>query len=197
MENEQAEIEQRAGHRLAIDHEMFFRQMPAARAHHQHRRIGLDDVVLAFRRGVVDRAGHRIAKVELAVDQASNVGAVESSKSAMKTFAPELSALMIILRSTGTGDLDAPVLQRGRNRGDAPIGIADRCGLGCEIGQIAGVVSRLPFVARAQQREATAVETMMQVGKELARRFAEDLAMGRRQWRADLRRHTGRGCNHG
>ena len=31
----------------------------------------------------------------------SHVGVVESSKSAMKTFAPEFNALMIILRSTG------------------------------------------------------------------------------------------------
>ena len=31
----------------------------------------------------------------------SQVGELESSKSAMKTLAPEFSALMIILRSTG------------------------------------------------------------------------------------------------
>jgi hypothetical protein len=43
----------------------------------------------------------------------SQVGEFESSKSAMKTFAPELSALMIVLRSTG------PVIstRRGREHG--------------------------------------------------------------------------------
>ncbi len=70
VEREETEIEQRARHRLAVDHEMLFRQMPAARAHHQHRGIGLDLVVLALGRCVVDRAGDRVAKIELAVDEA-------------------------------------------------------------------------------------------------------------------------------
>ncbi len=44
------------------------------------------------------------------------VGELESSKSAMKTLAPELSALMIIFRSTG------PVISTRRSRRSAGIG---------------------------------------------------------------------------
>ncbi len=44
---------------------------------------------------------HRVDQVGLAGDDVPHVGEVASSKSAMNTCAPELSALMIILRSTG------------------------------------------------------------------------------------------------
>ena len=46
----------------------------------------------------------------------SQVGVVESSKSAMKTLAPELRALMIILRSTG------PVISTRRSWRSAGMG---------------------------------------------------------------------------
>jgi hypothetical protein len=46
----------------------------------------------------------------------SQVGVFESSKSDMNTFAPELSALMIILRSTG------PVISARRSCGSAGAG---------------------------------------------------------------------------
>ncbi len=44
----------------------------------------------------------------------------------MNTFAPELSALMIILAIGRAGDLDAAVLQILRDRGDLPVALADR-----------------------------------------------------------------------
>ena len=49
-----------------------------------------------------------------------HVGAFASSKSAMKTRAPELSALIIILRSTGPVISTAPVLQVRRRLRDPP-----------------------------------------------------------------------------
>ena len=59
---------------------------------------------------------------------------LESSKSAMKTFAPELSALMIILRSTG------PVISTRRSRMSAGMG--------------ATVQSRLADLARSRRRKS-------------------------------------------
>ena len=63
----------------------------------------------------------------------SQVGELASSKSAMNTFAPELSALMTILRSDRPGDLDAAIAQVGRDRRDRPRGVAHRSGLGQEV----------------------------------------------------------------
>jgi hypothetical protein len=72
----------------------------------------------------------------------AQVGRSESSKSAMNTFAPEFSALMIILRVDRPGDLDPAVLQRRRDRCDAPVAGADGAGVGTEIRQLAGIETR-------------------------------------------------------
>ena len=93
---------------------------------------------------------------------------MESSKSAMKTFAPELSALMIILRSTG------PVISTRRSSRSAGIGATVQSpsriarGLGQEVGQLAGVEARLALGA-ARQRGAARLgpEAPLEVDDEL------------------------------
>ena len=106
---------------LAVDQEMLLHQVPAARTHHQRRRRFAQFVALAFGTGVADRSVDRIAQIDLALEDVLQVGEFESSKSAMKTLAPEFSALMIILRSVGPGDLHAAVQQVGGNRRDLPV----------------------------------------------------------------------------
>ena len=94
------------------------------------------------------------------------VGVFESSKSAMKTFAPEFNALMIILRSTG------PVISTRRSRmsfgSGATVHSASRISLRLfqKIGLLAGVDSLLPFMARVEQRFAPGVERALQVDDE-------------------------------
>ncbi len=102
-----------------------------------------------------------------------------SSKSAMNTLAPQFRALMIILRSTGAGDLDAAVQQVCGDRRDAPVGGADVRGLGQEVGQVAGVEAGLTRLAGFQQLAATGVEAAMQVGHEGQRVMAQDLVEAR------------------
>ena len=63
----------------------------------------------------------------------------------MNTRAPELSALITILRVGRAGDLDPAVVQVGGRRRDPPVGVADRGGVGAEVGQLAGVEARLPL----------------------------------------------------
>ena len=48
----------------------------------------------------------------------------------MKTLAPELSALMTILRSTGSGDLDLAIEEIAGRRSDLPVRVPDRARLG-------------------------------------------------------------------
>ena len=66
-------------------------------------------------RGVVSERSRRTARIRLACPSTrlAQVGHNESSKSAMKTLAPEFSALMTILRSGG------PVISTRRSRGPA------------------------------------------------------------------------------
>ena len=73
------------------------------------------------------------------------VGALASSKSAMKTLAPELSALITILRSVGPVISTRMGLQVGGVTGTTfqERVVADRPGLGQEVGLFAGVKALL------------------------------------------------------
>ena len=96
----------------------------------------------------------------------AQVGVEASSKSAMKTLAPELSALMIILRSTG------PVISTRRSRrswgSGATVQSLSRIsgGLGQEVGLLAGIEPLLALDPQRQQFLAAAVELALQVGDE-------------------------------
>ena len=104
----------------------------------------------------------------------SQVGELASSKSAMKTLAPELSALIIILRSTG------PVISTRRSAsglgrlGHRPVAGADLGGLGQEVGALAGVEAGLAFGPGGQQLPPAGVEAVVQAGEELDRLRGED-----------------------
>ena len=83
----------------------------------------------------------------------SQVGLLASSKSAMKTLAPELSALMTILRSVGPGDLDATVEQVLGRAATRPVA-------GPDVGRLGEEVRRSPASSRAC-RVATAGEQLL------------------------------------
>ena len=101
----------------------------------------------------------------------------------MKTFAPELSALMIIFRSTG------PVISTRRScrsagiGGDRPGAAADSGGLGQEVGLPAGVETRLDLAAPLEQGAAAAAEAALEHRDELERGGRED-RLGARNGRA-------------
>ena len=86
--------------------------------------------------------------------QFSQVGEFASSKSAMKTFAPELSALITILRSTG------PVISTRRSAISSGTGatcqsaVADRRVSGEEVRQLARAQPRQPLRAPREQLAA-------------------------------------------
>ena len=100
------------------------------------------------------------------VSRLAQVGAVLSSKSAMKQLAPELSALITIFGSTG------PVISTRRSSsaagsgGDPPVAVADRGGVGAEVGQPAGVEERLALAAGGQPGLAVGFEAAVQLGQE-------------------------------
>ena len=70
MEDIEAEVEQRPRNLVAVDRHVALGEMPAARAHHQQRRIGFKRVALAGGRvDEIDPARPAVAQVDLAVDQ--------------------------------------------------------------------------------------------------------------------------------
>ena len=106
-------------------------------------------------------------------------GEFESSKSVMYESAPELKALMTILRVDRAGDLDAAALQRRRHRRDLPVAVADRRGLGEEVGALAGVEPLGALGAGREQLLAARLEGAVQLGDELERRRASGWSRSR------------------
>ncbi len=98
--------------------------------------------------------------------QFSQVGEFASSKSAMKTLAPELSALITILRSTG------PVISTRRSaiscgdRRDPPVPVADGRGLRQEVGELAGGEPGQALRPACEQLAAALPELPLEVGQE-------------------------------
>ncbi len=157
--------------------EMFLRQMPAARTHHQHGGVRLHVVVLALRRGELDRAGDRVAQVALAVEQAferRRRRILEIGHEHLRAGVQRVDDHLAIDRP---GDLDAAVLQCGGNR-------ARRCHSESRIVAVSVRKSgsspaskRACRSARArQQRQTTPVEPMMQIGQERARRVGQRIS---------------------
>ena len=102
MEEVEPEVEQARGDRRAVDEDVLLDQVPAARAHEQRGDAIVEPVAASVRGVERDRAArsHR-CRLTWPSTTFCQVGELASSKSAMKTLAPELSALMIILRSAG------------------------------------------------------------------------------------------------
>ena len=205
VEEVEAEVEEAAGDQVAVDEEVALREVPAARPH-QERRPGR-------RRGGSDFSPvsssivRSIASIRLAWPSRMlrHVGEFASSKSAMKHRAPELSALMTILRSTG------PVISTRRSCRSAGTGATRQSlsrtslRLRQEVGQLAGVEARLALDAGGEQLAARPVEAAVELGDEGERVRAQDLLVAPVHGRAKLqpsdlrapRAHASRGRGRG
>ena len=106
----------------------------------------------------------------------SQVGEVASSKSAMNTFAPELSALISILALVG------PVISTRRScrsagmRPDRPVGLADVARVLAEVGKLARVEALLPVEPPVEQLAAARIESFVQLGDEVEGIRGQDCA---------------------
>src|SRR6185437_11224610 len=74
-----------------------------------------------------------------------------------------------------TGDLDTPVEQVLRLRGDTPLALANGGGFREEVGAPAGVKLLLPRRAAREQLLAPRLELAMQLGDKSERRLRQDL----------------------
>ena len=103
------------------------------------------------------------------------VGQLASSKSAMKVDAPQLSALITILRSVG------PVISTRRSSMSfgcgptTPVGFADLLRFGEEVGLRAGVEFLLPLRAPREKLLAAGFELAVELCNEAQRLRAQDL----------------------
>ena len=175
-EDIEAEIEQAAGDRLAVDDQMVLRQMPAARAHQEDGRLGGELVFLAAHRvGEVDLVGPAVLEVDLALDLVGpgrRVGVLEIRHEDLGAGIQRIDHHLAVGRP---GDLDPPVQQVGGDRRDFPVAVAHM--LRSRAGNPAGRRHRGgPGARRGGSRgaEARRVELAVQAGEEGQRLVARE-----------------------
>ena len=166
---------------------MAFVHVPTARAHHQRGGLVAQRIALARRRvGEVDLSRPAVLEVRLALDQVGEDRRGRVLEIGHEHFGAGIQRVDDHLAIDRAGDLDAAVEKIRRDRGDLPVALADRAGLGQEIGQFAGVEALLPLGAQRQQFEPARVEAAMQLGEEGERVGAEDFVMARSRRGAKL-----------
>ena len=109
VEEVQPEVEDAAGHRLAVDLHVLLRQVPAARTHEQRGQLVLQRVGLALRRDEIDAAADRVAQVDVALDvvvPARRVRVLEVGHEHLRARVERVDDHLAIDRP---GDLDAAI----------------------------------------------------------------------------------------
>ena len=157
VEEVQREVEDAARYRLAVDQDVLFVEVPAARARDEHRGLVVQRVALAaLLEG--DRAAHGVAQIDLPVDHVEPGRAVGVLEIRHEGGGARVERVDHHLAVGRPGDLDTAVEHVLGLRRDRPIRLTQRLGLGQEIGKFAGVEGLLPRGARGEQRLAMRLE---------------------------------------
>ncbi len=167
VDDVEGEVEERAGHLLAVHLHMRLGQVPAARADDQHGGLVAQRVVLArVGIGEGELALPAVLQVHLPFDHVApgrRGGVLEVGHIGL---GPGVQGVDDHLAVDRAGELDAAVEQVLRNLADPPVAGADVGGLGQEVGPLAGVEAGLPLGAGLEQLEPAGVEAAMQVRDE-------------------------------
>ncbi len=177
VEEVEREIEQAAGHRAAVDLDMGFFQMPAARADDERR--GLRDDVVALAARLVGEADFLVPvgdHVDLPADHVvpgRRGGVLEVGHVGLRAGIERVDDHLAVVDRAG--DLDAAVEQVLRDRRDLPVALADRLRFGQEVGQLAGIEFLLAFGAGGEEFAAALAELALELrgeGQRLRRQHA-------------------------
>jgi len=173
VEQEQAEVEDAARDALAVDQHMLLVQVPAARAHLQGGDLVVELVGLAvlLQR---QRAADRLAEVDLALDLVLPLRGVAVLEVGHVAVGARVERVDDHLGLDRARDLDAAAGQRGRQRRDLPVALANGARRLEEVGPLARVQARGARDARGQQFLAARLERAVQVGDEGQRLRRED-----------------------
>ena len=163
------EIEQAGRGGLAIHEDMFFRQVPTARADQQGCHLRVQTVLLAFRAGEFNGAAQRIAHVDLAVERAGPSGRMGVLEIGHVTIGAGIERVDDHFAVHGAGDLDAAIAQVLRHGQHLPLALADGFGFGKKTRQFTPVNGGLPAAALGEQLQSPRIELAVKFGKELQR----------------------------
>ncbi len=178
MEEVEREVEDAAGDGFAVNNEVLFWQVPAARAHQQRRSLLVKFVLFAFRAGIADDAIDGVAQVDMALDGFRPDGREGVLEIGHEDLCPGIQGVDDHFAVNRAGDLDAPVLQVCRNGRNRPVAAADVLCFRQEIGHFSGVDLRLPPRAALQQLFAPAPEGARQLHDKIDGLWRQNLVKG-------------------
>ena len=178
VEDGEPEVEERRRDGLAVEQHVALRQMPAARAHDERRRLLVQPVAL-LARVELDRPPDRVAQVPLALDAVLPRRRARVLEVGHEHARARVEGVDHHLAVDRARDLDPPVAQVGRRRRDLPVAVADDLRLGQEVGQRAGVELLLARGPELEQLAPPGAQLALQQRHEGERVGGEDLRVGR------------------
>ena len=176
MKNEKSEIGESGGDRIAVLQNIFFAQMPAARADDENAFV-VGILLVALAGGGVGGATFAARGFEhrgLRFDKISPSRRERVLEIGHKRLGRRVQGENGFFAVGGRGDFDSAILQIGRRRRDLPIAFADGAGFGRKIGQRAVVDFSLRDNARGENLLAARSESPRQIGHKSARRRREN-----------------------
>ncbi len=185
VEDVEAEVEERAGDRLAVDEHVLLGQVPAARPHDEDCGVVGELVALAVRLEL-DRPLDRVDQVDLALDDVLPRGRVRVLEVGHEDARARVERVDHHLPIDGAGDLDATVLEIGGRGRHSPLAFAHLPSRGEEVRQHAGVELGLALRARVEQAPALGAELALERGDEGERFGGQDLGGPTLDGRANL-----------
>ncbi|MNM75117.1 hypothetical protein D3C81_868900 [compost metagenome] len=185
VEQEQREIEDAARDALAVDGDVLFVQVPAARTHLQRGDLVVQLVLLALRfQG--QRAAHGGLQVDLALQLVVPVGGVGVLEVGHVAVSARVEGVDHHLGFDRAGDFHAAAFQRLGHRGNLPVAFADALGFRQEIGDFAGVQALGALDARGQQFLTARLEGAVQLVYQGQGFRREDIFVGRQDFAGNL-----------
>ena len=170
----EAEVEQRARHRGAVDLEVALVEMPAARPDEQHRDLLVQRVAL-LARVELDRPVERVREVALPLDAVLPGRRVRVLEVGHEDLRPRVEGVDHHLAVDGARDLDAPVGDLLRERRDAPVSVTDGGSVGQEVGQLAARQSVEPLGPSREELAPALPELPLEIGEERDRVRGQDV----------------------
>ena len=153
VEQVEPEIDQRARHprHPCVRRKVLLLEMPAARPDDQHCGMGAQPIRFALGRGEIDLPTHRVAQVRLPAHHVVPGRRQRILAIRHEHLGAGIERVDDHLPIGGPGDLHTPIEQISRDRGDPPVAVADRAGLGQEVGQLAAIEPGLTRVPIAEE----------------------------------------------
>ena len=164
-EEVEPEVEQRAGHRCAVDCEVALLEMPAARSDEQHGDLVVQRVLLLT--GVErDRPLERVSEVPLTLDAVLPGRRVRVLEVGHEDPRPRVEGVDDHLAVDRARDLDAPVGDLLGGRGDPPVAGPHAGGRREEVGKLAACEPFEPLRTTREDLAPPPAELALEVGQE-------------------------------